>query len=219
LFTMSCFIDSTTEGEIGEDNLNVESETPVEDFQTSGVGPYEEDEEDLETEPLVISTQPPATRAPPLLPEVASGRVPPVGGIPPQGQNPPYQINPQWDFAQAAEIQRLRANCSTSVQGIRNGRWQLRCTQPLKKHIMRGKKGRRRKKKKGVKVNFKSPFKPNYIPKSKKKERKKKQHDKRSKRKNNLRKPKNKGVSIKFKSKFKPNYIPKSKKKKNGKKV
>lgn len=204
------FIDSTTEGQIGEDNLNVESNPPVEDVQTSA-DPYEEEEEEeevLETEPpLVISTRPPATRAPPLLPEVAVGRLPP--GTPPQ---PPYQTNPQWDFAQAAEIQRLRANCSTSEQRIRDGKWQLRCAKPLRKHIKRGKK------KKGVKVTFKSPFKPNYIPKSKKKQRKKQQHQKRSKRKNNLRKPKKKGVSIKFKSKFKPNYIPKSKKKKGAKK-
>ena len=140
-----------------------------------------------EVQYVFTTTLPPATRAAPLIPNVAMGRIPPN----------PY---PQWDFAQASEIQRKRANC-TNVLG-NHYKWQVRCAQPP---------GQLRKpnKSKGLKIKFKSPFKPNYIPNTKSKKKQAKvskqiKHEKRTRRKNN----KKIGRKIKFKSPFKPSYIP-----------
>ena len=121
----------------------------------------EEDDEPV----FVVSTRPPPTRAPPLYPQLAAG------GIPTNPYPNPY---PQWDFAQAAEIQRKRANCTNVLN--KNNQWQLRCAQPPAQPPGKPNKN------KGLQIKFKSPFKPDYIPKTKMKKKKKKAKTKKVKK-------------------------------------
>eukprot|EP00111_Clytia_hemisphaerica_P005769 TCONS_00016719-protein len=229
--TDNLIIDSSTEGKIGheeeqeetvdekiekeheevekeherieEEHLEKEEEEPV---VLEPVGPEEEEE-------VLVSTRPPATRAPPLNPDLAAGRIP-----------------PNWDFAQAAEIQKKkRAHCKGNFS---NGRWQLKCATSRVYHPPPPSPVN---KKKGVKITFKGPFKPGYIPNTKahhnkhrKKKTKKAKHSTKSKKHLNakrvklhkhVQKLKHKKTQRKIEPKetFKPSYIPKTQQKRKKK--
>ena len=165
----------------------------------------DESEEEIEEDVILISTTiPPPTRAAPLLPNVATGMVPP---------NPyPQNTYPQWDFAQAAEVQRKRANCTNVL--VRDYKWGVRCAQPQQPHQILKNTNKTDK----TKIKFISPNKPDNIPKNKHKKKIKtskhiKQQHKRAK------KNKQVGKKIKFKSPFKPSFIPNTMKKKKEKKL